>query len=69
MKKYPDRHRKVPSRKVGAQTSERAKLVRLTGNHSLKGPAVPHQSRSRHTTRRRRFACAVSLAGSHSGHG
>jgi len=63
VKKYPDRHRKVPSRKVGVLAVSAFEPVHSTGDPSLKGLAVPRQSRSRRTTRRRRFAYAVSWLG------
>lgn len=70
MKKYPDRHRKVPSRKVGVyRLLDAFGSARLFGNHSSKGSAVPRRFLSRHTTRLRRFACAVSLATFYNGHG
>ena len=43
--------------------------VHLTRNLSLKGLAVPRQSHSKHTTRRRRSAYVVSMVRSPSGHG
>ena len=67
MKKYPDRHRKVPSRKVGPRLLNAFEFVHLIGNHSSKGSGVPRLFPSRPTTRPRRSACAVSLVGFHNG--
>ena len=67
MKKYPDRHRKVPSRKVGPRLLNAFEPARLIGNHSSKGSGVPRLFPLRRTTRRRRSACVVSLFGFHTG--
>ena len=60
VKKYPERVRKVPSRKVSRSPALRHEFASLDFQDRLKGPAVPHPSVTKHILTVTRFGHVVS---------